>query len=472
MQRRKFLKYASTFGMVGASSLVQGLGSKSVHAASAGGYKALVCVNLKGGMDHADTVVPLENEEYNQLINVREELLLSYDYTNPLSSRHRANLLRLGQNGKTWFGGRSFGLPIELKELHALFNEGDAAIVANVGPLLEPLDRKSMAAGGKVPARLFSHNDQQSTWQSLSTEGARYGWGGGFVDAVNAQDPTGNALFSALTGSELDVFLAGNSTSPFRLPTGNSSQELDVISKRWLLGSNQRFDTARELLREHFLTTNQAHRSLMQRDIANATQRGVKNRAEYNSYLSMASPLAIEFPDTKLGDQLAAVAKTISLRNVMSIPRQVFYVTLRGFDTHDSQSIDLPENHRILSMALDAFKQEMIAQDAWNDVAVFTMSDFGRTLSANGDGTDHGWGSHHFVMGGGVNGGEIYGEIPEPTTNSERFTAKRARMIPTLSIEQYGYNLGRWFGLADDDLYGLFPNLNKFDSSALNLFQS
>jgi len=472
MERRNFLKYASIYGMVGASSLVQGLGAKSAVAANAGGYKALVCVNLKGGMDHADTVVPINNEEYNQLVGVREELLLSYDYTNPLSSRHVDNLLRLGQNGKTWFGGRSFGLPVELKEIHSLFNDGDAAIVANVGPLLEPIDRNSMDAGGKVPARLFSHNDQQSTWQTLSTEGARYGWGGGFVDAANAQDPTGNALFSAMSASELDVFLAGSSTTPFRLPTGNSSQELDVISKRWLLGSNQRFDTARKLLREHLLTTNQKHRSLMQRDIANATQRGVKNRAEYKSYLDMASPLAIDFPASKLGDQLSAVAKTISLRNVMGIPRQVFYVTLKGFDTHDSQSIDLPENHRILSMALDAFKHEMMEQNVWNDVAVFTMSDFGRTLSANGDGTDHGWGSHHFVMGGGVNGGEIHGEIPLPATSSKRFTKRRARMIPTLSIEQYGYHLGRWFGLDDDALYSLFPNLNRFDSAALNLFHS
>ncbi|MBX2839073.1 MAG: DUF1501 domain-containing protein [Gammaproteobacteria bacterium] len=306
---------------------------------------------------------------------------------------------------------------------------------------------------------------------AITVNRRRKAWmGGGFVEAALASNPTANALFAGLTASGTDVFLASRSTPQFRLPVSGGKDEIAIIEKRYLLGWNSRFDTARQLFREYLTSADPFENNVMRQDTTHATSSGIQKREEYQTYLDASSPLPTPFPPTRLGSQLAAVARTIGLRNVLGIPRQVFYVTLGGFDTHSSQSVDLPEKHRELSSALSAFKQAMIEMNAWDDVTAFTMSDFGRTLSDNGNGTDHGWGSHHFVVGGGINGGQIIGDVPEPEPDSPRFTKKRARMIPTISVEQYAASLGSWFGLNDEELNGLFPNRGRFDTGAVTLF--
>jgi len=297
------------------------------------------------------------------------------------------------------------------------------------------------------------------------------GWGGGFVDAALASNPTSKALYASISASENSVFLASQTTPQFQLPQ-RQGKNLKIVDKRALLGSNIRYDNARDLLTAYLSTPDPFQNNLMRQDTAHATASGIKNNAEYQSFLDMVAPITTVFPATSLGAQLAAVAQAIGLRDVLGLPRQVFYVTLSGLDTHSDQSTDLPAKHQELSMAMAAFKKAMVELNAWNDVTAFTMSDFGRTLTANGNGTDHGWGSHHFVMGGSVNGGKIIGNIPEPTPDSSRFTKRRARMIPTLSIEQYASNLGSWFGLNNDELNQLFPNLTRFDSAAIDLFST
>lgn len=469
-QRRQFLKCASAMGLVGSSAFVHGLGAKSAIAAQTGGYKALVCINLKGGMDHADTLFPLDPNEFTDLTKVRQELFESYQFQLGDSSRNSDNLLSLDNQSDTSSEGRRFGLPAELTEVSNLFKQGDASIVANVGPLLEPTDRISMASGGLIPSRLYSHNDQQSTWQSLGTEGTRLGWGGSFAEVALTANPTARSLYASITAAGNDVFLASQNTPQFQLPIGQGNENLSILDKRYLIGSNSRFDEARRLLQSFFEQPDPLEQNLMSQDIASLTSRGLKNRAQYQSYLDSVPALTTPFPATKLGSQLAAVAQAISLRNVLNIPRQVFYVTLGGFDTHSSQSADLPEKHTELSMAISAFHKAMVEIDVWDDVTAFTMSDFGRTLSTNGNGTDHGWGAHHFVFGGSVDGGKIVGEVPEPKPDSSRFTERRARMIPTLSVEQYAASLGSWFGLDDEELNILFPNLVRFDPSRLALF--
>lgn len=468
-ERRKFLKQSAAVGLVGSTGMLHTFGATSALAAETGGYKALVCINLKGGMDHADTVIPFDSASYNQLADTRPELLRSYDFNSAESSRNRDNLLKLNIRNPASQGGREFGLPRELAEVHQMFNEQDASIVANVGPLIVPTSRETMERVA-LPKRLFSHNDQQSTWQTLSTEGARFGWGGEFVSQYNRLNPTATVLFSAMSASSLDPYVAASNIRPFRLPVGGDAASLNIVERSRLLGNNARFNTARSLLNDFLEMSDTGEMNLQRRDIDSAMRRGIQNQKTYAGFQSSATATNTVFPATGLAQQLAAVAEAISLRDAIAAPRQVFYVTLGGFDTHSGQAADLPANHQQLSMALAAFKNAMVDLGCWDDVAVFSMSDFGRTLTDNGNGTDHGWGSHQFILGGQVKGGQIFGEIPEADPRGNQYTTNRARMIPTYSVEQYATGLGRWFGLPDETLFNQFGNLRNFEFEVPDLY--
>lgn len=468
--RRNFVKKSAALGLVGSSAMLQTFGARSAEAAEAGGYKALVCINLKGGMDHADTLIPMDATNYGRLVDVRPDLLQSYDFNDSSSSRNIDNLLELEDTSNN-SDGRQFGLPPEMSELRGLFNDGDAAIVANVGPLIQQTDRDNMQRVA-LPTRLFSHNDQQSTWQTLSTEGARFGWGGSFLSQYNQMNPTAQLMFSSMSASSLDPFLSWSNVRPFRLPLGGSSRGLDINERRRLLGSNSRFDVTRSMLKDFLAMSNSNENNLLKRDVDSAMQRGIENQEAYAGFASFGAGVNTVFPPTDLAQQLASVAESISLRDVISAPRQVFYVTLGGFDTHSGQATDLPANHQQLSMALSAFKNAMVEFGVWDNVAVFTMSDFGRTLSANGNGTDHGWGSHQFLLGGQVNGAKIFGDVPDPDPKGNQYTENRARMIPTTSVEQYAAGLGSWFGLPDSSLLSQFPILENFGSEVPEYFNT
>jgi uncharacterized protein (DUF1501 family) len=196
--------------------------------------------------------------------------------------------------------------------------------------------------------------------------------------------------------------------------------------------------------------------------------RGIENQIGFSERTASAMPLMTVFPDTKIGRQLGGIAQTMSLRTELGVSRQVFYAAAGGYDTHDSQARDIPHNHAELDDAVAAFHAAMIELGLWNDVLIFTMSDFGRSMVENGDGCDHGWGGHHFVMGGAVRGQQIYGDIPEVDVSHPQYTGTRARLIPTTSVEQHAAALGSWFGLDTGELDNIFPNLNRFDRAALN----
>jgi uncharacterized protein (DUF1501 family) len=189
--------------------------------------------------------------------------------------------------------------------------------------------------------------------------------------------------------------------------------------------------------------------------------------ATYRLAAETQGDLTTVFPDTNLGRQLATVAKNIQIRGTIGNTRQIFYTDVGGFDSHDNQPTSMPGRLSEVFDAIAAFRNAMVELGVWDDVALFTMSDFGRTLTDNGDGTDHGWGSHQFVFGGQVQGGNIYGDMPEMDPASDRFTASRARLIPSVSVDQYAATLGAWFGLDNGEVDSVFPNLNRFNSRDL-----
>lgn len=465
--RRQFLT-RSTLGFAGATMGLSILANSPARAANTGGYKALVGIMLKGGMDNNDTILPTDEPSYNALKSLRQGIFDSHHADDAESSRHLDNILPLNIQNAARFNGRQFGVPRELASVQSMFNAGELAVIGNVGPLLDSVDRADIETGrALLPKRIFSHNDQQSTWMALGTEGTRRGWGGQIADAVIRSDASHNALYSAITATSPDVFLAGETAQAFRIPGMGRELQIDAVNKRYHLGYSDDADAARAKLDSFLRRQSFDQDNLFRQDFVRQSGRGIQNQIEYSERATRATPLTTMFPYTSLGGQLGGIAQAMSLRGELSANRQVFYAASGGYDTHDSQGEDISREHAQLGDALAAFRAAMIEIGEWDNVLVFTMSDFGRSMVGNGDGSDHGWGGHHFVAGGSVRGGHIYGDIPEIDLAHPQYTDERGRLIPTTSIEQHAAALGAWFGLDSSELNAIFPNLSRFERSAL-----
>ncbi|MFD2166136.1 DUF1501 domain-containing protein [Thalassotalea euphylliae] len=448
MNRRNFLKASSATAMSASMLNLGGLiASKNARAATDEDYKALVCVFLYGGMDNHDTVIPFDETSYNQWAQIRASMLSQYS-----TSRARNNLLPLSTPAR--FGERQFALPPEMTGLSELYSQGKMAIMGNVGPLVEPTNATTFNnQTARVPARLFSHNDQQSTWMSGTTEGAQVGWAGQLNDALIQNGQTDVNTFSAITTTDGELLLTGQQTSPYRIE-GSSAVTIDAIE-----------ETDAELssrLTNHFSMQNSGVGNILQQDMANKINQSYAANSLFDQALSSASDSTATFPASPIGRQLEAVAKTISARSQLQGKRQMFMVAMGGFDTHSGQAQSLPVLQMALDRAVSAFQTAMDSMNLSQNVTLFTASDFGRTLAVNGDGTDHGWGAHHFVVGGAVNGGQIFGDIPPSTLNHE-LDSGSGRLIPTASVEQYAANFGGWLGLSESELNSVFPNLANFN---------
>jgi uncharacterized protein (DUF1501 family) len=464
MNRRHFLRAGTATSFLAGSGVLGTLAGGKAFAANTTGYKALVCIFLKGGLDHADTILPLDQTSHDQMRNIRPSLWGAYGVGSGTSSRDRASILALNPDNAASFGSRQFGLPPELAGLQGLFNSGELAVVGNVGPLVEPTNRTEIEnLSARLPPRLFSHNDQQSTWMSLGVEGAQYGWGGSFADAAIRSDSSINPLYAMVSTGPNDVFISGREGKQFTASAGGA-QRVDLLD---ILNFEPRYDTARGLLDQHLSKTGYGDTNLFARDFARQMAGGIINNKAYDAALASSVPLNTTFPTTHLGSQLRAVANTVNVRNVINTNRQVFYVFMGGFDTHSDQTGAMPALHTEMSEAIVAFRAAMIETGAWDGVTLFTMSEFGRTMTDNGDGTDHGWGGHQFVAGGSVAGKHIYGDIPPPDLNTETYTPTHGRLIPNVSVEQYAATLGSWFGLDAGELATALPNLANFSQKNL-----
>lgn len=460
--RRLFLQ-ASAAGFLGASGALAGLGRRQAFAANTSGYKALVGVFMKGGADMFDAVLPYDQPSYDGFLGLRPGIVNGYQD----GTRARENLLALNPTGPNAFSGRNFALVPELSPFKSMFDAGEGAMVGAVGPLLSPTTKSAMNAGtAALPGKLFSHNDQQSTWMAMETEGVRRGWGGSFMDEMIQNGGIGNSDFSLITAGSGDIFLAGERANQFKAPSNPSSLGIDMstISNR-TSGSNGQ--AARELMDAFLRNSSSGSDNIFARDVVAGQARGIQNMRDYRDAFAQVSPLTTTFPSTRLGNQMKAVAGAINLRNVIGNNRQIFYADTGGFDTHNNQPGSMPGRLSEVADAIGAFREAMLEMGIWNNVTVFTMSDFGRTLTDNGDGTDHGWASHQFVFGGSVQGNQIYGDMPELDPDSERFTQTRARLIPSVSVDQYAATLGSWFGLDSSEIDRVLPNLNRFNGRDL-----
>ncbi len=462
--RRDFLKLgAATPLALSSTSLLGSLSAMNANAVNTSGYKALVCVFLFGGMDCHDTVLPLDTPSYNSYASLRSSLLQAYAALPGGSSRAQGALLPLEPSTAT-FGGRQFGLPPQMSALHQLFEQGNAAIVGNVGPLLAPTNTTGFVTGAPLPARLFSHNDQQSTWMSFAPEGSRLGWGGLFGDVAAGAGANTESIFSQISLAGNTVFLSGQQVTPYQIGAGGVP-EIELLAR----GGNGIPQSLADILRNHFASTGVTRSNLFERDVVNLSQVSFEANDLLDAALDAAPPFATPFPLSPLGAQLGAVARTISVRDELGASRQVFFVALGGFDTHSNQATDLPGLQQDISDSIAALFGATQEMGLENDVTIFTAADFGRTLTINGDGTDHGWGGHHFVVGGAVNGGDIYGNIPPSELNHSQDSGN-GRLIPDVAVEQYAAALGSWYGLNNAELNAALPGLTAFPGGALPLF--
>ena len=462
LNRRFFLKSSAALGGVSFASM---LPQMPAYAADTSGYKAMVCLFLRGGLDCHDLLLPYDQSSYDSYAQIRSSMIGAYPQA---ASRERSNLTQLNPQNAADFEGRSFALAPEMGGVRQLFEAGNAAIVANIGPLVEPVTRETIwTPSARLPKRLFSHNDQQSTWSSTEPEGAQYGWGGLMGDYAAEAGANREQTFTVMSSSGHDVFLSGNLVQPYQLGL-NGPPQFAPIENPWLLGTAYESATARQLMREHFLGGSTQFNNYFERDMATASANALRASEIFNDAFSAGTPLSTTFPDGYLGSQMRAIAETINLRgpNQLGASRQVFLAAQGDFDTHSAQAGSLPQNLAEVDAAMTAFYQALTEMGVENDVVLFTASEFGRTLSVNGDGTDHGWGGHQLVIGGAVNGQRIYGS-PPPYDLEHDLDADQGRLIPTLAVEQYGATLGRWFGLTSDEIAAVFPNLATFGSEGL-----
>jgi len=463
--RRAFLQRSGALAMAGsAMPFALSLSAMSEAAAqTASDYKALVCVFLFGGNDYSNTVIPYDDASYNQYSTIRVPTA-----SGGIAIAKDAMLAATALNPTLALpGGRQFALHPQMTALKTLFDAGNAAVQLNVGPLVVPLSRVLYNNSNKrlypVPPKLFSHNDQQSTWQSSSPEGSTIGWGGNIGDLMLSQNS--NSLFTCISVSGNAVFLSGDSALQYQVSTGGAVKISSVSGTGSVYGSN----TVKAAMAQ---LTQQARGHNLENEYNKVTKRAVDAEGQVTSAIGTTTPYTTgTFPATGLGRQLEMVARLIRGRGTLGAKRQVFFVSMGGFDTHDKLITNQGPLLKQLSDALERFQATMVAEGVGDKVTAFTASDFGRTLASNGDGTDHGWGNHHFVVGGAVNGNALYGYAPPVSINNDSKAAGyeghvgQGRLIPTTSVDQYGATLGKWFGLNDAQLAEILPNLKNFGGS-------
>ena len=439
LNRREFLKTSSAAAVFAATpglAFSQVVGSGGPFA----DYRALVCVFLFGGNDSFNMLVPRSKAEYDVYEASRQNLAIPLQELlpiNPVTS-----------------DGAQYGLHPSMAALQGVFESGAAAFVTNVGPLIEPTTKDQFFNKSvTLPPQLFSHNDQQNQWFSLkgNTTG-KTGWAGRMADLIR----TGVAGQQMATNASLfgsNLFQSADATVAYVMGFDGPVQFEGFSTDPGGLFYEQRLAFQR--------IVDAGYGSIYERGFADIQNRAIAAADTVSNAIATAAPLTAVFPQSQLGTQLATVARLISVRDELQMQRQVFFVAAGGFDSHDKQIDDQPDLLGGVSDAMAAFFAATVELGVSDSVTSFTQSDFGRTLTSNGDGTDHAWGGNQVVLGGAVRGRDLYGSYPLLQIGGNE-DVSGGRMIPSTSADQYAATLAKWFGIADADLGVVAPNLQNF----------
>ncbi|HKF39809.1 MAG TPA: DUF1501 domain-containing protein [Candidatus Acidoferrum sp.] len=426
------------------ASLVSGLSKFGLVSALAQGtsdYKALVCIFMFGGNDSNNMIVPIDSR-YTQYVQARSVLALPQSQLLPLQTNGQAN----------------YGMHPNMPEMQGYFNQKNLAVLANVGTLVQPTTKAQYQAYQNLPENLYSHSDQQDQWQSAQLAGTPVsGWAGKVAD--NVQTFNASAQFPPILSiSGNPIFCTGITSRPFTI---NPGQPPGLQGFDQTAASQARYTATQQLLTfDSGLSMVQAANSV--------TGQAVKFAQVLSTALQNITPLQTKFPSNYLGQQLQQVAQVIAARSALGVQRQIFFVSYGGFDTHADQ---LPQQVQLLtyvSQSMSAFFQATQELGVANQVTSFTLSEFSRTLEPGSNGgSDHAWGSHQLILGGAVQGNQIYGTFPTLALGGPDDADQNGRWIPTTALDQYAATLATWFGVPAVNLPSIFPNLANFPSSNL-----
>jgi uncharacterized protein (DUF1501 family) len=439
-----------------------GLNLHSIAAAApSSDYRALVCIFLFGGNDSANTVIPYGTAEYNQYVNARQS-----------STRSRADLLPIAAPSVQ--DGRSFSLPKEMLAIKALYDQGKAAVIANVGTLAAPITRAQYEAGSvEIPPQLFSHSDQANFWQlGVPSYAMSTGWGGRMADLI-ASANAGGKVSSSISVSGNNTWQVGNGTVQYPLSADQGAVGINNIDSpvygkalKSLLGQQRKNMLEQEIVRVYSRSNFSAAAvgaALAATDVT-AVDAWFPRDAPTTGALAVPNPS--RWAQSELMSKLSMVARMIAASGPLGLKRQTFFVSLGGFDMHNSL-----EQHRYLLQAVSdsmaAFYQATVKLGVDSKVTAFTASDFGRPWLGSGGGSDHGWGGNHFVVGGAVKGGDIYGRFPVIDRNGPDALGGQGHVIPSSSVDQYAATMARWMGVSNTDLRTVLPNIGRFNANAL-----
>jgi uncharacterized protein (DUF1501 family) len=439
LNRRDFLK---TSGAAAAFAATPGLAYSQVvgGAGPFDDYRALVCVFMFGGNDSYNMLVPNTAAEYQAYAASRQNLAIAQNDLLPIMQASQPT--------------EDFGLHPSMGGIKGLFDAGDAAFVTNVGPLVEPTTKDAYFNGSVIlPPQLFSHNNQQEQWTTLAGNvPTKTGWAGRMADLIRTgvteqQMATNASLFGAnlLQSADETVAYVMGPGGPIQFEGFSTDPESILFEQR---------EAFRRIV-------NAEYGSVYERGFAEVQRRAINAADVVTAAIDSAPPINAAFPQSQLGVQLETVARLIAVRDRLQMKRQIFFVATGGFDTHDNQLDDQPGLLGGISDAIAAFHAATVDLGVENNVTTFTQSDFARTLTSNGDGTDHAWGGNQLVVGGAVNGRELYGNYPLLAIDGPE-DVSGGRMIPSTSADQYAATLAKWFGIRDVDLDVVAPNLMNF----------
>ena len=444
--RREFLKTTCCSAAAGfAAASFSRFGLVNALAQNASDYKALVCVFLFGGNDSNNMVIPYDTAGYNSYKSARSGLALAQGSLLPITPPSI---------------GSPFAFHPRFGAMQSMFNNKNLAVLANVGTLIQPTTVSQFRKGGvAVPMNLFSHSDQEAQMQTAILDRvSETGWAGRTADKIQSIYGGNFPIIISLAGT--NIFCEGVVAQSIQ-SNGNPTQLLngfgggaESTARLSALQSLLTFDNGLSLIQAASTTTGNA----------------IQNGQTLAAALATGTPLATAFPkNSYFASQLQQVAKIINVRNALGLQRQIFFVSMGGFDTHSGQLTQQDSLLNDMNQSLSAFYQATVEMGIANSVTTFTLSDFGRTYSPNSDGTDHAWGSHHLIMGGAVKGGDFYGTFPTLAVNGPDDGAGQGRWVPTTSVDQYAATLAAWFGVAPADLPSIFPNLANFPTQTLGI---
>lgn len=446
ISRRKFLGQASCAAL-GTSTLFSSLiNLKALNAAVIdnsmlnSNYKAMVCLLMGGGNDSFNMLIPRGNTEYGQYALTRSNLAIPQTDILPITA--------LSPDGQL------YGVHPAMSQVQSMFSNQNLAFLTNIGNLVEPTTKTQYYSGvHPLPLGLYSHSDQTQQWMTgRPHERSSSGWGGRMADLVQSMNTNENI--------SMNVSLSG--TNVFQQSSGTIEYAISQNGALGIEGYNPDgwvYEQLRTQALDNMLDA--SYQDIYKKTYVNTIRNSRDATLEFNEALANTPALLTSFSNTDLSQQFRMIAKTMQAREDLGFCRQIFFVNYDGWDHHDELTLAQDAMLMEVDAALGEFNAAMTELNLQNEVTTFTISDFGRTLTSNGNGTDHAWGGNVMVMGGAVKGGDIYGQFPSLELDNP-LEVGGGVLIPTLSADQYFSELGQWFGVSNSDLNTIFPNVANF----------